>query len=93
MLFIKLYKVVLPFEFVDEILKRVYSSESILIFNKIKFKLDFFHYLSHELLSCEHELMVNHPSGLLLKQTAVRMNHHRLQKATTTNTSPNCLCL
>ena len=34
--------------------------------------------LSHEFLSCKHELMVNHPSGLLLEQTAVGMNLDRL---------------
>ena len=28
-------------------------------------------YLSHVLLSCEHQLMIYDPSGVLLKQTAV----------------------
>lgn len=39
-------------------------------------------YLSHELLSGEHELVVDHPSGLVLEQTAVRVNHDCLQRRT-----------
>ncbi len=36
-------------------------------------------YLSHKLLSSEHKLVVDHPSGLLLKQAAIRVNHDCLQ--------------
>ena len=35
-------------------------------------------YLSHKLLGSEDEFMVDEPSGLLFKQTAVRMDHDRL---------------
>lgn len=42
-------------------------------------RVKFSRYLSHELFSCEYELVVYHPSWLLLEQAAVWMNHDCLQ--------------